>query len=706
MNTPPLLTKTPRRLLALLLIGGPVVVPRLPAQVHDTMSHRPASAWRLTPGELTSSCRSAITRTHAAVESVVAPGLNLSSLQKVQQVEEAVGELATVTTWPALLYLISPDAGLRDSSAACNQAVINFGVELSADPRIYLAAQQALHDSLPTPADRQLAQRYVEAGRRGGGGLDSVQRARSTALFQRLNDLQRDFGIALAQDSSSIVIGLRDSVGLPAQLRAGFHPAGDGLLVPVNNGTRQDFMAFERNPDARLRYLVAYDNRGGPANVARLRTVLALRDTLAHLLGFQTWAAYQLDNKMAKTPERVMRFLEDIRAKLRPKAEAEFARLAPLAKQDGRPVPVVYADYYYYLERLRRTKYALESDQIRNYFPVDHVIQSVMALYQELFGLRFTEARSADVWAPGVRAFSVRDAGTGKTLGRLYLDLFPRPNKYEHFADFPIYPARRLPDGSRQLASTAIIGNWPTGAPGRPTLLSHSDLITFFHEFGHAMAAVLDGSPYVTTGTGNLRQDFGEAPSQMLENWMWQPAILRRVSRHVKTGRPLPHTMIKRMLALKHLEDGWGWSRQAFLATYDMRLHTSSPTVDPTALYRQLFAEITPVTEPDSTVPEAGFGHLMGYDAGYYGYLWAKVYAQDMFSRFEREGILNPRPGRAYRDNILAWGAVLEPEQLVKHFLGRPLSYDAFYRELGISQSDSVQASETDGPALFRRHSQ
>jgi Zn-dependent oligopeptidase len=396
-----------------------------------------------------------------------------------------------------------------------------------------------------------------------------------------------------------------------------------------------------------------------------------------------------------------VRFLGDIATQLRPKAQAEFTRLAPLARRDKRPIPVVYTDYYYYTERLRKSRYAVDSDSIRQYFPVSHVVPSVMTLYEELFSLRFSEQDSPDVWAPGVRAFGVKDAETGTPLGRLYLDLFPRPNKYEHFASFPVRSALRLPDSSRQLPLNAIIGNWPAPAPGKPALLSHDDVVTFFHEFGHAMAALLDQSPYLTTGTGGLRQDFVEAPSQMLENWMWQPEILRRVSKHANTGRSLPDATIQRMLALKHLEDGWGWSRQAFFATYDMRLHTSPPTVDPTALYRQLFGQIMPVTQPDSTIPEASFGHLMGYDAGYYGYLWAKVYAQDLFSRFDREGILNRRTGRSYRDEILAPGAMEEPDTLVERFLGRPVNYQAFYRELGI-KPPVVTRPESDSPAQHR----
>jgi thimet oligopeptidase len=193
----------------------------------------------------------------------------------------------------------------------------------------------------------------------------------------------------------------------------------------------------------------------------------------------------------------------------------------------------------------------------------------------------------------------------------------------------------------------------------------------------------------VTTGPfGALRQDFGEAPSQMLENWTWQPEVLKRVSRNVVSGQPLPDSLIARIIALRHLEDGQHHTRDAFFSLYDMELHIAKLPIDPTALWSQLSESTSLVETIPGTYPEASFGHLMsGYDAGYYGYLWSKVYAEDMFSRFESEGLLNPKVGLAYREQILQPGASEEPAVLVGRFLGRPVSYDAFYRSIGVQKS-------------------
>jgi thimet oligopeptidase len=386
---------------------------------------------------------------------------------------------------------------------------------------------------------------------------------------------------------------------------------------------------------------------------------------------------------MAKTPERVFALLSSLKAPLRRKAVSEVAQLRPLARRDGLTGRLEAWDYGYYVERLRNSRYAIAEEEVKQYFPVDYVLPAVMRLYGDLLGLRFEPVTPANGWAPDMSRYSVIDSATGTPLGRLYFDLYPRPNKYGHFADFTALPTLRRRDGSRQLPWTAIVGNWSLPAPGHPSLLTHAEVVTLFHEFGHAMAAVLDRSPYPTTSS--YRLDFVEAPSQMLENWMWRPDILQRISHHVVTGRALPDSLIQRIIALKHLSDGAYWGRQVFLAAYDMTIHTARRRVDPTATYRDMLPQFAPFTMPAGTFPEAGFTHIMaGYEAGVYSYLWAKVYAQDMFSRFEREGILDPRPGRAYRDEILAPSGTEEPDSLVQRFLGRPVSDAAFYRELGL----------------------
>jgi thimet oligopeptidase len=654
---------------------------------------RPAAAelaWHLSPADVAGRCRTAVRQARSTIGALLARPLpNQSFGNTLRPVEDAYGTFGNTTGGLAFLMYVSPDKTVRDSSAACNQAIANFAVELFADPRLYRAAERARRERL-TAIDRMLATRYLENARHGGGALDSAARARATALLQRVSDVAREYTIALGADSSRITISETEAAGLTEQFRKGLARSGDGYVVPVNESTRSAFLDNDASSPARRRYYMAYNIRGGIANVERVRTVVALRDTLAHLFGFPSWAAYQLDLKVAKTPERVLGFLRGVDAALLPKAREEIERLEPLAQRDSLGHPIAVWDVGYYTEQLRRARYALDAEEVRQYFPVEHVVRSVMDVYQEVLGLAFTEVTPADVWAPGVRQYDVRDAASGKAIGTAYLDLFPRADKYAHVADFGLRYSRSLPGGVRERPVTAIVGNWPAPTGGAPSLLSHADVVSFFHEFGHAVASLADESPYIATGTGALRHDFVEALSQMLENWMWRPEVLKRVSRHVTTGRTLPDSLISRMLALKHLRDGGSGTFQALLATYDMTLHSSGADVDPTALWMKMYGELTPLPEVEGVLRAASFGHLMsGYDAGYYGYLWSKVYAQDLFTRFEREGAMNRTLGRSYRRQILAPAATVEPDALMRRFLGRPANNDAFLREMGIAETTS-----------------
>ena len=672
--------------LALLLcVGVPVAAAQRPA-IDAT------KPWHLGAPQLAQTCRAAVADMRASVQAAVSrPAATQTFANTLLPIEEAAGALSSRTNMLTSLLYLSPDKAVRDSSTTCNQLVTNFAVELQADPRIYAAAVRASRESL-APVDRALAMRYVENGRHGGAALDSATRARTTAMLQRINDLSRDFSLALSSDSTRIALSDSEVAQLPPQLRAQVEQRGAEHLLRVDASTREQFMRNHPSSDARRRFYIAFQRRGGEANLDRLRQAVAIRDSLAHLFGFPSWAAYQLDVKVAKTPQRAIDFIKHIDDGLLTKARRELDELAPIAEQDRLGHPVAVWDLAFYSDKLRRARYAVDPNEVRQYFPVEHVVSAVLDIYQQLFGISLSEVKPADAWAPAIREFAVRDAATRRLMGTAYLDLFPRPDKFGHFAAFPITLSWRRPDGSRELPTVAIVGNWPTPGGKEPSLLSHSEVLTFFHEFGHAVAALADRSPYVTVGTAALRQDFGEAPSQMLENWMWEPSVLARVSRHYATGKPLPDSLIRRMLALKHFRDGFTGTSQAFYSAYDLALHTSGSSVDPLPLWNRLARELTPLPDPEGSLGPASFGHLMGgYDAGYYGYLWSKVYAQDLYTRFAREGALNPRTGHAYRQTILAPGATEEPDALLQKFLGRPLSYDAFFAEMGIGATGTTK---------------
>jgi len=638
--------------------------------------------WSLSPAQIASSCASSIAALKRGADRVAVARSARTFPTVVLAVENAAADLNDNLAAQGFLYNVSTDAKVRAASLKCSTDAGNALTELSARADLYraLAAARDSHTAHGV-AQLKLQSLWLTNLARSGAGLPDAQRRTFVSLQQKLTNAQNTFQANLGNDHSTMSITADQAQSLPPDfVAASLNKGADGgYTIPVNESTVGPFLQNETDAAARKTYYIAYNNRGGEANVKLLEDAIATRDQLAHLLGYHTWAAYVLADHMAGSPERVESFLAQIDAAILPKARQE--RDEDAALKGG---PLDQWDQTYYENQLQKTKYAVDQNQIKEYFPVQHVIDSVFAIYEQLLGVKFARA-NVPVWQSQVQSYNVTDAASGRPLGRFYLDLYPRPGKYDHFANFPIVPRRVLPDGSVRLAESAIVGNWPQPAPGKPALLQHGDVETFFHEFGHNMAAMLADEPYETL-SGGFRQDFIEAPSQMLENWAWDPGILRRVSANVTTGQPLPDELINKMIAARYVHYALQTTQQILYASVDMEYHTTKPPIDTTAVWRTTVARTTPNHFVEGTHPQAGFGHLMGgYDAGYYGYLWSKVYAQDMFSRFQAQGLTSPIAGAAYRKDILAPARAEEPDQEVSAFLGRPMNPAAFYRELGIS---------------------
>jgi thimet oligopeptidase len=663
-------------LAAALVTTLPVAVPAKPAAAVLAVD------WSLTPAQIASSCTASIATAKHRIGQIVGGRSPRTFAGVVLPVENAAADFNDDLAAQTFLYNVSTDAKVRAASLKCSTDSGNALSEIAARPDLYRALAGArASGTAHGPVQQKLLALWLTALARSGAGLPNAQRRTFVALQQKLTEDQNTFEGNLANDQSTITIAAAQAQSLPADfVSAALKQRADGgYTVPVNESTVGPFLQNETDPAARKAFYISFNNRGGAANVALLQDAIAVRDRLAHLLGYPTWAAYVLTDHMAGTPQRVEDFLAQIDSALLPKARQERDEDAAL-----KGAPLDQWDQTYYENQLSKTKYAVDQNEIKQYFPVQHVVDSVFSIYEEMLGVKFARADVA-VWQPDVQAYDVTDTASGRPLGRFYLDLFPRPGKYDHFANFPIIPRRVMPDGSVRLAESAIVGNWPQPVAGKPALLQHGDVETFFHEFGHCMAAILADEPYETLTSG-FRQDFVEAPSQMLENWAWDPGILKRVSSNVTTGQPLPDDLIQKMIAARYVHYALATTTQILYATVDMEYHTMKPPVDTTTVWKTTVARTTPNGFVDGTHPQAGFGHLMGgYDAGYYGYLWSKVYAQDMFSRFRAQGLTSPIAGAAYRKDILAPARAEEPDQEVRAFLGRPMNPAAFYRELGIS---------------------
>jgi Zn-dependent oligopeptidase len=327
---------------------------------------------------------------------------------------------------------------------------------------------------------------------------------------------------------------------------------------------------------------------------------------------------------------------------------------------------------------------------VAKYFPLEAVLEGLFDTMQTIFGVRFEAVEPANAWHPDVKLFSIFDraADTAQTappepVAHFFMDLFPRPNKFGHAAAFTLVSGRQLADGSYQRPVSAIVANFTKPSATQPSLLRHTEAVTLFHEFGHILHQTLTSTRCLRFSGTRTERDFVEAPSQMLEHWVWRPEVLAGFSRHVDTGEPLPPDLLDAMLAAKNLDSGIFTTRQLYFAELDLAYHAAGERKDTTALAQELHT-ISGFEAPVDTYWQAGFGHLFGYDAGYYGYKWSEVFADDMFTRFEAAGPLNPELGVEYRRQVLERGGAVDGDVLVREFLGREPNSDAFLKNLGL----------------------
>jgi thimet oligopeptidase len=641
--------------------------------------------FQLTPAQIKANCAREIARFKArvlAVENV--PSGQRTFQNVVLPLENAGADLNDALTAENVLSSVSSDKAVRDASNDCANDQAAIGSELGARPQALKAVEDAkASGTATTDADKQLLAYTLDGYQRSGAGLAPEQRAEFVKLSQQMADLQIKFQTRVNEDQSTIVISEAETKGLSADFVATLKKDATGnYIVPVNESTIGRFMRRETVESARERYYFAYNKRGGEENVRTLESIIAIRSQLASLLGYKSWAAFQISNRMAKSPARVESLLDELTTKLTPIATSEYARIAARKAQlVGQPSATLSRwDVSYYSDIIRRTDYALDSEAIRKYFPAQHTIDQVMAIYSRILGVSFKRVTPAHPWTEKISEFAVSDTKTGTPVGTLYLDLLPRPGKYEHFANFPLQPGRVV-NGAYRPATTAIIGNWAEPPPGHEATLSRDEVETFFHEFGHAMAALLTTAPYETL-SGGYRLDFVEAPSQMLENWTYDPTVLKELSSEVGTGAPIPDALIQKIVAEQRYNEAINWMAQIMYSRIDLAYHTSGPKVDTTAVWYNIAAQYPGPHDPPGLLPQAAFTHLTGgYSAGYYSYVWSKVYAQDLFTAFKAGGLESPIVGARYRKYILEPAQIYEPDVLVQNFLGRPISEDAFLGE-------------------------
>jgi thimet oligopeptidase len=590
--------------------------------------------------------------------------------------DDVLLELDAAGSQAGLIQVVHPDAKVRDGAEQISQKVSALGTELSLNRKVYDAIA-ALDVSAADAETKYYVQRTLRDFRLAGVDKDEATRKRIQQLRDDLVLVGQDFDRNIRTDLRKVTAkSAADLAGLPADFVARHTPEADGsIILTIDYPDALPVFSYAKNEDLRKRMYMEYNNRAYPPNIAVLDKMIAKRAELARLVGYSDWASYITADKMVESAKNASAFIDRIVAASGPKAEREYRLLLKRKQQDVPGAPVVNAwESAYYSELVRKASYDFDSQSVRPYFAFDRVKQGLFDVTGRLFGVSYKPVKDVPVWDPSVETYEVWQDTT--LVGRFYLDMHPRPNKYNHAAQFGI----RTGVLGRQIPEAALVCNLPGGHPGDPGLMTHDDMVTFFHEFGHLVHALLAGRhQWVGIGGNNTEQDFVEAPSQMLEEWTWDPTTLATFARHYQTNEPIPAALVKQMRRASEFGKALGVRTQMVYAKLSLSIYDRDPkTVDTTAMVKDLMTKYRPFPFVEGTHFQASFGHLDGYSAVYYTYMWSLVIAKDLFSQFDRANLLASPVAYKYRDTILVPGGSKPAAQLVRDFLGRPFDFKAW----------------------------
>jgi thimet oligopeptidase len=594
--------------------------------------------------------------------------------------DDASNYLDMAGTQASLIENVHPDSNMRTTAEELSQKVSAYGTELSLDRRVY-DALAAIDLSAADAETKYYVERELRDFRLAGVDKDEATRNKIKSLRDELVKIGQDFDRNIRGDVRTITVkDVKELDGLPEDFIASHKPGADGAIkIDINYPDYGPVMSYAKNADVRKRLYMEFNNRAYPQNMDVLNRMFAKRFELAQTLGYSNWADYITANKMAGSAKNVREFIDKIVDASGPKAQADYQVLLARKKKDVPAATTVdFWETGYWNESVRRSEYNFDSQSVRPYFPYDEVKQGVLDVTSKLFGVTFKAVPNAPVWDKSVECYEMYDGG--KLAGRFYFDMHPRPNKYNHAAQFDIRTGLK----GQQIPEAALICNFPGGVAGDPGLMEHGDVETFFHEFGHLLHNMFAGNhPWVGTGGIRTEHDFVEAPSQMLEEWAWDPATLATFAKHYQTKEPIPATLVKQMRRAEEFGKGLMVRRQMVYADMSLSYYNQDPTkLDTDKIMKELVAKYQPFPFVDGTHLQCAFGHLDGYSAVYYTYMWSLVIAKDMFSQFDKSNMLSPGVAKKYRDTVLAPGGSAPAAKLVENFLGRPFNFEAYQKWL------------------------
>ena len=608
-----------------------------------------------------------ITRARALVDSLKSdpPSEAIEVLRLWNDAQLALSNAASVGS---LFSEVHPDKAVRDRAEKVAQDVQKLDTDFGLDTELYAVLAGVDGSGLDADATRVL-ERTLRDFRRSGVDRDEATRARLRELSERAVLLSQEFSKNIREDVRSIRVRPEQLAGMPDDWVAA-HPVGDDGLVTVTTDYPDvvPFRTFARDAQARRDLVTQFLTIAWPANDRVLQDIFAGRREHAALLGYPSWPDYDAEVKMIGSGPAIGEFIERITELSTGSAERDKAVLLDRLRQDRPDADDIDgADAPYYAELVRKEQLAVDAQRVRTYFSFEAVRQGLLDVTGRLFGLEWVPVprEEARTWHEEVATYDV--SFDGDRIGRIHLDLHPRDGKYKHAAQFDL--ARGVADV--QLAEGVLVCNFNRG------LLEHDEVVTLFHEFGHLVHHVLAGRTEWVRFSGVATEwDFVEAPSQMLEEWAWDPEVLATFARNAD-GETIPADLVEAMRRADDFGKGYDARTQMFYAALSYDFHVN-PTDDLTGRLRELMARYSVFPYLEGTHMQCHFGHLDGYSSAYYTYMWSLVIAKDMFSAFDRDDLFDPEVAGAYRDKVLAQGGRRDAADLVEDFLGRPYTFDAY----------------------------
>jgi thimet oligopeptidase len=664
--------------------------------------------WEQTPEAVEASMKDAIAKANNALDQIGAQDVSKITFKTtVVALDDLTYQASNAASKATIIKETNTSPAMRTAGENAVKAYQEWAVGVDYREDVYKAIK-AFADTHPklVGEDEKLLTETLRDYRRAGLDLLPDQRKEVEQLRKELSKLGTDFDTYIVKASAPVMFTKADLDGLPDSFFAspGIKTGDDAYTVMAN--VTWQFITVEENAKSeatRKQLYLVRETLAKDTNVTVLNQILALRNKIALRLGYKSWDDYQTEVKMAKNGANAAKYIKDLVVGIQPKFDSEVADLQKLkaAETNDPNAKIEVWDWRYYSNLRNKQKYAVDKEAMRAYFPFQRVLDGMFNIYQSIFGLKFEKIAAPYKWIDDLELYLVTDSTTGDPLGMFYLDMFPREGKFNHFAQFDIISGKLLPDGKYQRPTVALLCNFPPPNSETPSLMTHQDVETLFHEFGHALHSIVTRAKYGRYAGTHVPGDFVEAPSQMLQNWVWDKKVLDTFAADYRDpSKRIPVGIIKKMNDAKLANAAVFYRRQFAFASLDLALHdqhAEDAPYDCVAMSNPILEKVFLPIDPSTTFVSY-FGHLNGYDAGYYGYAWADAIAADMATVFEKakDGYLDKQAGMKLRREIYEPGDSRHVTVSIEKFLGRKQSIQPFLKKIGINYKN---ASVTSSPA-------